>query len=341
MTDPSSTSSTGSREQTVVVAILTYLRPQGLARVLQAVTAQAAECHPPASILVIDNDPAGGAQSTVEQAGSGLVRYVHEPRPGIAAARNRALDESAGFDLLAFIDDDEVPGPGWLDALITGWHVYQCAAVTGPVDFRFEQPVDDWIVASRFFERRQLPTGTVMRGAATNNLLLDLRVLRDKAIRFDSSTFELTMGEDTRLTYELVRRGEQVRWIDEAEVVELVPPTRSTSAWVRRRIYSAANSWGRIHLDMAPNAGARAVVRIHLTARAGWIVTRAYALGLAAALRRDTAGRIRSQCEISRGSGLLSGLWGTRAQLYRRPSSATGRTGGGQPDSADAHAVST
>ena len=49
------------------------------------------------------------------------MRYVHEPAPGISAGRNRALDEAGDADLLSFIDDDEVPRPGWLSALIDTW----------------------------------------------------------------------------------------------------------------------------------------------------------------------------------------------------------------------------
>ena len=41
---------------------------------------------------MVDNDPQGGAREQVEAYPAEWVRYVHEPEPGIAAARNRALD---------------------------------------------------------------------------------------------------------------------------------------------------------------------------------------------------------------------------------------------------------
>ncbi len=74
--------------------------------------------RPAIRVLVIDNDPAGSGEAVVSALDSDAVRYVHEPRPGIAAARNRALDEAASYDLLIFIDDDEWPNPTWLQSLL-------------------------------------------------------------------------------------------------------------------------------------------------------------------------------------------------------------------------------
>ena len=93
----------------VVVAVATFRRPDCLARVLPQLVEQAASIDVDASVLVVDNDPEGGASGFVSGFDSSAVRYVHEPRPGISAARNRALDESATADALVFIDDDEEP----------------------------------------------------------------------------------------------------------------------------------------------------------------------------------------------------------------------------------------
>ena len=85
-----------------MVAALTYRRPTELATLLPRLVDQAQRAAVRASVLVIDNDPDGGARATCE---GQPIRYVHEPRPGIAVARNRALDESPDADLLVFIDD--------------------------------------------------------------------------------------------------------------------------------------------------------------------------------------------------------------------------------------------
>src|SRR3954469_16278179 len=75
-----------SGAKSVVVAVLTYRRTDRLAGLLPQLVQQAAAVG--AAVLVVDNDPEASARPVA--AGS-PVRYVHEPRPGIAAARNRAL----------------------------------------------------------------------------------------------------------------------------------------------------------------------------------------------------------------------------------------------------------
>ena len=91
---------------------------------------------------------------------------------------------------------------------------------------RFAETPDPWIAAGRFFDRRRLPTGTDLEVAATNNLLLDLAVVRRLGLRFDAA-FGLSGGSDTLFTRELVASGERMVWCDEAIVYDIVPTDRA------------------------------------------------------------------------------------------------------------------
>lgn len=96
----------------VTIGVPTYRRPELLEALLRTLPSRIAECADlgiAVDVLVVDNDPAGSGRDVA--AGADLpVRYVVEPAPGIAAARNRILDECVDRDLVAFIDDDEIPG---------------------------------------------------------------------------------------------------------------------------------------------------------------------------------------------------------------------------------------
>lgn len=144
----------------IVVAILTYRRPDDLHEVVPAV---AKALEPLATrgegveVLVIDNDPDGGAEDAVRrlaaEAAPGRVRYLHEPIPGIAAARNAALDWSIDRDLLIFIDDDERPHAGWAEHLVDCHDAYDQASVAGAVVSPLPPDIDPYISQGRFFER--------------------------------------------------------------------------------------------------------------------------------------------------------------------------------------------
>ncbi len=113
--------------------------------------------------MVVDNDPEASAREVVASFAGFGVRYVHEPAPGIAHGRNRALDESAGARLLIFIDDDERPCPGWLAAMLATYERTGAAGVTGPVYPDYEGEPDPWLVAAGIFIRKEYPDGTRCR----------------------------------------------------------------------------------------------------------------------------------------------------------------------------------
>ena len=218
----------------LVLAVLTYRRPADLAELLPELDRQAAGAALGVQILVVDNDPDGAGRPACEGAGLDRVRYVHEPRPGIAAARNRALAEGAGHRLLAFIDDDERPRPGWLAGLLATLAEHGGPGAVGPVVSRFAAQLSPWVLAGGFFDRRRMPTGTPVTVAATNNLLLDLDVVRAAGLDFDER-FGLSGGSDTLFTRRLVRAGGPLIWCDEAVVTDVVPAARCRRDWVLRR----------------------------------------------------------------------------------------------------------
>lgn len=314
----------------VTVAVPTYRRPASLGALLPALAGQAAAVGgAEVEVLVVDNDPAGSAAGTVAGAAPSA-RYVHEPHPGISAARNRALDESAGSDLLVFIDDDELPGPGWLPTLVEAWRGWDCAAVTGPVRSEFPGPVDPWITGSGTFERTRRPTGTPLRGGATNNLLLDLARVRALGLRFDER-LGLTGGEDTLFTHSLAHLGAEIRWCDEAEVLEPVPAERLTRQWVRRRVFRSGSSWARAEVQLTRGAAARWRLRAVLCARAGAKALPAALLLLAAAARGDTAGRGRAAATLAGYAGLAVGTAGYVYGEYARTPDPAPAAAGAHP----------
>ena len=318
----------------LVVAVLTYRRPDDIALALPRLAAQAGTVlvspgqggpdgpeNPQATVLVIDNDPEASARPTVERlAGTlrpGLVRYVHEPRPGIAAARNRALREAASSALLVFIDDDEVPSEQWLAQLVGLQRSSGAAAVVGPVISEYEHAPEPWIEAGRFFHRRRLPTGTRLDVAATNNLLLDLRQVRALRLAFDER-FGLSGGSDTLFTRQLVQRGGSMLWCDEAVVVDRVPASRLTRRWVLRRALRSGNSAARVDLELAAGMAARLGAR-GASLGSGSVRFVGGSARLAAGL---ISGSVRQQAQgmraAARGLGMASGAFGYVYSEYRR-----------------------
>lgn len=309
--------SRASNHRPVAVAVLTYKRPEQLRTLLPELARQASEQSRAVRVDVVDNDPDAGARSTVGGLGLPHVTYVHEPQPGISAARNAALDAASDCSALVFIDDDETPEPGWLTAMLDAHERFGGAAVVGPVLRVHETPPAPWVRAARVFERRRMPTGTPREAAGSGNLLLDLDHVRDHGLRFDDR-LGLAGGSDHLFTRQIRRTGGLIHWCDEAVVHELVPAARLTGAWTMRRGFRSGSTAAHVEIMLARTA-------------AELLAVRARALG--GGLARVLAGAVRAGIgmvtrspqhhglgawTMARGAGMVSGTFGHRYVEYGR-----------------------
>jgi glycosyltransferase involved in cell wall biosynthesis len=305
----------------LVVAVLTFRRvPQivELAPMLVTQAAQARATFPDldsAEVIVVDNDPDASARSALSDVPG--VRYVHEPEPGISAGRNRALVEAREADLLAFIDDDERPTPDWLVNLVRAQRQSGAAGVVGRVERIFLGPLDPWIAAGAFFDNAHKPSGTLVRAAATNNLLLDLNTVRRLGLKFDNQ-FGLIGGGDTHFTRSLIAHGEKIVWCDEAVVDDQIPTHRLTRRWVLKRSFRAGNSEGLSSIVLAGSAWQRFVTRLRYVLRGGARTCGGVARVVAGTLGRNQATQARGARTIARGLGMIAAAIGHRHLEYAR-----------------------
>lgn len=145
---PSATPVEAARWQgTISVVLCTRDRPEQLRRCLQSLAALEDGEH---ELLVIDNhtDPAVEASDLPPGA-----RLVHEPEPGLDAARNRGATEATG-DVVAYIDDDCEADPHWLSGLRRAFADDAVGMVTGRVrPASLERPSHRYFEAYFGFDR--------------------------------------------------------------------------------------------------------------------------------------------------------------------------------------------
>lgn len=310
----------------VAVGMATFRRPELLAALLPRVRDQieeaVAEEGLPSEyrVVVVDNDPAKSARGIVDSAGDARITYAHEPKPGISSARNCLLDEVEDADVLVLLDDDETPHPGWLVNMLSTYLEHDADAVCGPVHAVFEGGEDPWIAASGYYlgQRREgVRTGTVLERAATNNLLLDLAVVRRLGLRFDER-FGLTGGEDSLFTGQLTAAGGRIVLCAEAVVDDLVPAARNTRAFnlARRRAQSATHV--RVEQELAGSRRARALNRGRWLVIGSGQLVKGAALALIGRLTGDLRRLAQGESRVASGLGVLGGLVGIVSAPYAR-----------------------
>ena len=151
--------------------------------------------------------------------------------------------------------------------------------------------------------------------ASTANLLLDLDQVGD--LRFDER-FNLTGGEDTLFTRQLVARGGTIVWCDEAVVVDHIRVSRLSRHWVLQRHFSAGNSSSICTVELQRGGPSRLAARVKGT---GLGVAR-IAAGLLRAGYGWVSGSLRHRARgmrtAARGLGMTAGAWGGIYTEYRR-----------------------
>lgn len=231
----------------ISVCICTYRRPELLARLLAALTNQVSHPAFTFDIVVVDNDSDRSSEEVVR--GIALrtdveVSYHCEPERNISLARNRAVRNTTG-NLIAFIDDDELPVNDWLMALYRTVKQYGAAGVLGPVISDFPPEAPKWLSKGRLFDRKRHRTGSSIAAgdARTGNVLMDRSLFPDGQAWFDPA-FGRTGGEDSDFFVRQFRDGRTFVWCDEAIAFEAVPPERWKASFHVRRLWRAGTLQG-------------------------------------------------------------------------------------------------
>jgi glycosyltransferase involved in cell wall biosynthesis len=104
----------------ISVVLCTRDRPDRVAGCIREVARQR---YPAYEIVVVDNAPAdpSAVPAVLKSLDATVpVRYVTEPRGGLSWARNAGW-RAATSDIIAFLDDDEIPDEHWLVELVRGF----------------------------------------------------------------------------------------------------------------------------------------------------------------------------------------------------------------------------
>jgi succinoglycan biosynthesis protein ExoM len=304
----------------VALCAATYRRPEGLERLLAGMAALESPAGIEVRGVIVDNSAEAGARGQVDSAATAFpwpLHYVSEPRRGITFARNTALETALAMDcdFVAFVDDDEVPSPSWLAALLAAQQRSGAAAVLGAVEPVFPPGTPAWLIAGRFFETHRYADGAEVNDAHTANVLIDLRRLQALGLRFDHR-YALTGGEDTMLFRDLLDAGDRIVYAADAVVYETVPASRARLAWLLRRWYRTGNIEAALYLRgrrrdawRRPANLLRGLARV--AAGSGLFLANLAVLGLG---RKDRI--VRPLYTVCRGCGILASTLGWNYSEY-------------------------
>ena len=140
----------------VSIIIITYNRPFLLRHCIERALSQP---YPYKEVIVVDSSSNDESERVVAQYPEVISVRLRGQRNNMPQARNEGIAASSG-DILAFIDDDSMIQPGWLEALVQTYRDERVGAVGGRV-IDMPEPYCDQVSGS--LQLVMLPWGRVIR----------------------------------------------------------------------------------------------------------------------------------------------------------------------------------
>jgi succinoglycan biosynthesis protein ExoM len=219
----------------VSIIIPTFRRPDRAVEAARSALAQG--CDASFEVVLVDNDPAGSALIPLRTLNDPRITIVHEPRAGVANARNAGLRAARG-DLIAFLDDDEIAPETWLAELLRVQRAHSADAVFGPVRTKLASPPRDHrAYFEAFFARDPGHAEGPINLFYGCGCSLIRRASLPSAEPFSAARNEIG-GEDDLLFQTMEAAGAAFAWAPEAWVWETPEPSRVTLAYTLRRAFA-------------------------------------------------------------------------------------------------------
>ncbi|MDO5287796.1 MAG: glycosyltransferase [Actinomycetia bacterium] len=248
--------STNKQSCTVVVCAYTLERWDDIEAGVRQAEQQLAESGREGLVLIVsDHNPDLYGKATTDLAGERVQVIENARRRGLSGARNTAV-EQLSTDLVVFLDDDAVPEPGWLEALLAPFQDPAVVATGGAAEPRWPdgcqrpatlpappgQPGElDWVV------------GCTYHGQPTT--LAPVRNVMGCSMAFRTRVFDVTGGfgedlgrvgkvpygcEETELCIRATQAEPSSRILFEPRslVRHRVSPDRLTWSYLWRRCYA-------------------------------------------------------------------------------------------------------
>ncbi len=250
-------------KQTLTLAVCSYNRAKRLPRLVRALRALASPLD--YDVLIINNNSSDNTLEVLDSLKSepGVpLRVVTETQQGIPFARNRALDECMDRGYMLFMDDDELPHPGIIQAALDSLINKEAQCVGGKVINTFDEPPrPGWLVDELLGFLAETDYGdngfwitSKDTPIWTANVAYNMQIFRDDAsLRFDSrynrGESGIGGGEDVIMFNDLLERNIKTYYNPDMVVTHQVEPWRLSRFYFLKLHFLAGRRKGTFELE--------------------------------------------------------------------------------------------
>ena len=242
----------------LTVAICTHNGANRLPLVINALSKES--CKIPFEILIIDNNSDDNTENVIAELSRRIdvnIRYVKEVEQGIPFARNRAITEGISSDYLLFIDDDELPAAGLLDAAVMSLEEEDAECVGGKISASLGKERPGWLTdellpfygeidygdSPFWIKDRKTPvwSGLVAYQTAIFTKYPELRF----DARYNRKGKGVGGGSDGILFRELLKKEIKIRYQPLMEVNHIIPAWKMKKSYFLKLHFIAGKKYGQ------------------------------------------------------------------------------------------------
>lgn len=231
------------------VCICTFRR-LSIIDTLESISRQQLPQNVKLAVIVADNDEKNINEAEILAQGTRLnlkIQYVFAPKFNISIARNACLSAATG-DLIAFIDDDEVAEPTWLNNLISAHKSTEAGVIFGPALAIYPEHAPSWMTGNDLHSNLPTSRNGVVETGFSSNVLIDRGIPALRDLRFDLA-YGRTGGEDVDYFFRVHRANIPMAICHDAIVREPVAPSRMSFKWLARRRHTYGVIYGHCSLE--------------------------------------------------------------------------------------------
>lgn len=235
--------------------VCTHNREKVLEKALQSLIRQTLS-QTDYEILIIDNGSTDGTRELVRRfAATTNLRYIFEPQLGVSKARNTGWKKAQG-KFIAFLDDDAVACPKWLERILNAFRTVPDAGVIGGrVNPIWGAPRPSWLsdtmlVALSVINWSETPKFLNEQGLVGANMSFPKRLLEEVGgftSQLGRKGDSLLSNAESHLILKIKAKGFKEYYHPEILVEHLIPAGRLKKDWFKKRYYWQGISDARLN----------------------------------------------------------------------------------------------
>ncbi len=230
----------------VSVVVCTFNRAVFLRKCLASLLNQ--ENFPPFEVVVVDNNSTDDTAKVVAEARQETAlpfQYIFLAEMGLSLARNVGIQAARG-SIIAFIDDDAVAEPSWVQEIQNGFQLFpQAAGMGGAVKGEYESARPDWLATDLLCAISVGEFGETLRWMERHESVLGCNMAFRREIFERRGNFLANLGrtglsllaaEEVEFCNRLRAHGESIVYNPRMAISHWVPKERLTKPYIRERM---------------------------------------------------------------------------------------------------------